>query len=580
MKRRIALLLMFVMILSVFAGCGGNKEAVTEQTGKEPVAEQTGKEPAAAQSGKEAASEQTGKEPAGEAAPAKEYDEDSYLNALIGGEPSTLDVAKFMNMYDRTVLNNTLEPLTRIRNGVVVGAGAETWDVSSDGLTYTFHLRDNVWSDGQPVTAADYECAFKRMADPKNAWALASDFYNVKNFKAIYEGTEPDVEKLGVTALDEKTLEVQMDNVDVTLLTLSIFPCRADLVEKYGEQYGSEVDTVLSCGPFVLDEWVHNATLSFSKNPTFWGADEIKLSKFTLHIMNDMNARMSAFEAGELDYIGVSNAEYIAKFSADDRFESEKVSAGRTVMIIFNCADEILQNQKIRLALSISLDRDSLAEVITGGTAVAAYGLIPADSSVGVYNYRAEVEEPLKALMSQDPKALFIEGMKELGLGDDPSTVTLTLSWGGTTADARTYAELYQSMWRGAIGCKIELEFNDSTTHMANINQGKTQLASASWGADPEPKFQLTRWANKKGGQSNWNNPEYIQYCNTASSTTDDKARLEAYAAAEKMLIENAAIAPVYYTGSYRYNYPYVKGLSTSTFDNDGMMSLYTFGRE
>jgi oligopeptide transport system substrate-binding protein len=547
MKKIVAMLLAMAMLVCVFTGCGGTKTN-NEGSGK------------------------------GEAA----ADKDAYINCLLKSEPSTLDVGKFMNIYDRTVLWNVLEPLTRVQDGQVVAAGAEKWEVSNDGLTYTFHLRDNTWSDGKKVTAADYAYGIKREADPKNAWSLASDMFSIKNFQAIYNG-QKDLSELGVEAKDDSTLIINMDSMDVALLSnVDFFPCRQDIAEKNGDQYGSELNTMVFCGPYVCTEWVHGSTMKFVKNDKYWDKDNVKLANYTFNIITDVNAIMSSFEAGSLDYVSVSNSEYIKKFSADTKYNKKTVSEARTYMAVFNCKDSVFSNVKIRQAFSLALDRESLVDVMTGNTATPAYGLIPVDSSVGKYNYRKEVEEPLKALSKEnsDPKALLIEGMKEAGLGEDPSKLSVKFSWGGTNADAHTFAELYKQMWESALGVTVELEFNDTTTHMTNINSGKYQIATTGWGANVEPKFQISRWANKKGGQSMWVNADYVAAANKASSSLDDKARLDAYAEAEKLLISEAAIAPIYYVGSERFSYSYVQGLSDCPFDTTGMKLVYTSGRK
>ena len=134
-------------------------------------------------------------------------------------------------------------------------------------------------------------------------------------------------------------------------------------------------------------------------------------------------------------------------------------------------------------------------------------------------------------------------------------------------------------MWQDTLGVNVELEFNDSTTHMANINSGDYQCASTSWGANSEPQFQLSRWANAKGGQSKWVNSEYCDLVNEGTGTVDDAARLELYRQAEEMLLSEAAIAPLYWTGSIRFSYDYVQNFSDNVFDTTGMKYLYTSGR-
>lgn len=566
-QKYLSLLLMVLLVAAAFAGCTKNQP---QAGGDEPSADET-KAPEATAT----------EEPKPQETNIQDADADSYLNVLLKSEPSSLDVAKFLDTYSRSVMYNILEPLTRVQNGVVTGAGAESWEISEDGLTYTFHLRDNRWSDGQAVVAGDYLYALQRQADPTNAWPLASDMYSIAGFEDVFSGAAA-ADALGVTAPDDKTLVIILGNADAGFLTnTDIFPCRQDYAEKYGDQYGADADKIIGCGPFVLKEWNHSSSLVFEKNDQYWEADAVKLTKYTSHIMEDVNAMMSSFENGSLDYVSVSNIDYIHKFSADSNLTSKKMSAARTFMIVFNCEDPVFSNQKIRLAFSLALDRETMAEIITGGTGTVATGLIPNECNVGSLNFREAAGDVIGKLQNEnpDPKALLIAGMEEAGLGSDPSALTVKFAWGATTADARTYSELIQQMWQETLGVKVELEFNDSSTHMSNVNTGNYQMASTSWGANPEPWFQLSRWANKKGGQSRWANSEYMQLVKQGVSTQDEAQRLELYRQAEEMLLSEAAIAPCYWTGSIRFSYGYVKNFSDNVFDTTGMKYLYTQGR-
>lgn len=568
MKKRMAGLFVFVSVLGLLAGCGGKGNETASTSGAETAAQQ---EQSASQSGET-------KTQGGEA------DAEQYLNVILSAEPSVLDVARFIGINDRSVFYNILEPLTRLDNGVVTAAGAKSWDISEDNLTYTFHLRENYWSDGQRVTSFDYAQALKRQADPNNAFSFSSDFYSIKNFKAVNNG-EMAAEELGVETPDENTLVIHLDSVNVTLLTLDFFPCREDAAAQFGDTLGSDADKVMSCGPFVLKEWVHNSVLNFEKNDKYWNKDSVQLQRFSYQIIPDSNAQLASLENGTLDYLNVSDADYVQKFSGREDMSDMLVSAGRTVMVVFNCEDKLTGSKKVRQALTLALDREALAEVITSGTATAAYSLVPPDCTVGQFHYREKVEEPLKALMAQydtpdKVRQLFIEGIEEAGFGSDPSKVTITFSWGATTAAARTYAELYQQLWQAALGCNIELEFNDSATHLSNVGAGNFQMASTSWGNDPEPNFILGRWATKAGGQSRWVNEEYVNLVNEAVKTVDEEARLNCYAQAEKLLLDDCAASPLYFTANRRFYYNYVGGFADSTFDTMGMMKMYTSGRQ
>lgn len=571
MKKFLSKLAAAVLALTLTAGltaCGSGNES--NASSEDSVAESTltGGEADASES-----PEETGET---EAPDAEVPDADSYLNVL-GSEPNVVDVVRFTGIADRTVFYNVLEPLIRIENGELVGAGAETWEVDDDGLTYTFHLRENHWSDGVEVTSGDYAEALFRQADPDNAYAFASDIYCIENFEAAFLG-EADPSDIGVETPDDKTLILHLSEASPALLsTFEFYPERADYVEQYGEQLGTEAETVISCGPFTLDTWVHNSELTFSKNEAYWDAENIHLTGFAFEVITDSAAQFNSFQAGEIDYLSVTNQDYINVLDAAEDLVRTDIDGARTFMFVMNGKDSVFQNEKIRLAFSLAIAREDVVNDLYNGLGTPAYGLVPAACGVASYHYRDEVEEPLLALASEDPAALLTEGLSELGLSTDPADLTVTLSFGATTATMKTYGEYYQQMWQNALGVVIELEFNDSTTQLANTRSGDYQIALTSWGANLEPQFQLTRFVG--GGQTQVANEQFDAITNQAIATINDEERLALYGEAEEILINTAMIAPLYYSGSVRYAYDYVRGLTENSFDTVGMKNVYTVGK-
>lgn len=508
------------------------------------------------------------------AAPAEAGADGQILHALITSDPSTLDSARFLGIVDRTILHSITEPLTRIQDGVIVGAGAEDWTVSEDGIVYTFALRENHWEDGQAVTAGDYAYALQREADPKNAWSFASDFFSIVNFEAAFNG-EVDPSEIGVEAVDDSTLVITLSEPNPAFLsTVDIFPVRQSDVETYGDTYGSEAGTILSCGPFKLDKWVHNSVLEFSRNEQYWDAASVQLDGFTDSVISEESAQMASLENGSLDYATVSTPEYAAKFAAREDLYELDITTDRTAMIVFNCEDSILSNTKIRQAFSLALDRELIIEITNGGLGTPAYGLVPTVCYVGDVNFREATAEPLLALIDEDPAALLLEGMEELGLGSDPGSLTLTFTYGNTSATGRTYAELFQQLWEDTLGVTIEIDFNESA--LASIRAGEYQIGSVGWGSTYEPLFQLSRWST--GGQSRWVNDEYAALVAEGSASLEDAVRLEKYQQAEALLVLDAAIAPTYYNATRTFAYDYVGGIPTNPFDTTGMKTFSIAG--
>ena len=557
MKRAFALILTLALTLALLAGCGNKTNTATNEAAPTPSAQTNDLSQIP---------EDTG-----------ERDEEQYINALITAEPSSLDCARFLDMTSRAILHSITEPLTRIEDGVVAAAGAESWTVSDDGLVYTFKLRENHWDDGQKVTAEDYAYALRREADPVYAWSFASDYFSIVNFEAVYNGDDAEI---GVAAPDDDTLVISLSEPNPAFLsTVDLFPCRESDAEAYGDGYGAEAGTVSACGPFKLDSWVHNSKLEFSKNEQYWDSDNVALDRFTDAVITDEGAQMASLENGSVDYANVSSAEYAARFAANADMYQIRVTGDRTAMLVFNCEDAVFANTKIRQAFSLALDRELIIEITNGGVGEQAMSLVPTTCYVGETNFRAVTAEPLLAVAESNPdaKALLIEGMQEAGFGSDPSALTVKFTWRDTSATGRTYAELYQQMWRDALGVNVEIDFNESA--LVSIRAGEYQIGSVSWGSTYEPSFQLSRWST--GGQSRWVNAEYKALVEQGMASLDVSERLEKYRRAEALLVTEAAIAPTYfYSNSGRiFAYGYVGGIPTNPLDTTGMKTFYTNGR-
>ena len=564
MKKIVLFILAAVIAVSFLTACGAKQSGA--------VATESG---GAALQNAEPASSESHEEASPLPVDSGEPDTEQHLNTLISSDPSTLDCARFLGIVDRTILHSITEPLTRIENGVVTDAGAESWTVSEDGTVYTFTLRDNSWEDGQKVTAEDYVYALQRQADPANTWSFASDFFSIANFEAAFNG-EASLSEIGVRAENDSTLIITLNAPNPAFLsTVDIFPCRRSDVEANGDAYGSEAGTVLSCGPFRLDAWVHNSELSFSRNELYWDAEHVQLDSFTEQILPDEGAQMNSLENGSVDYAAVSTPEYAAGFDAREDLYCLNITTDRTAMLVFNCEDPVLSHIKIRQALSLALDRDLIIEITNGGLGTPAFGLVPTVCYVGDTNFREATPEPLLPLLDRDPAALLLEGMEEAGLGSDPSALTLKFTWRDTSASGRSYAELYQQMWEDILGVTIEIDYNESA--LASIRDGNYQIGSVGWGSTYEPLFQLSRWST--GGQSRWVNAEYAALVAEGSASMDDALRLEKYQQAEKLLVSEAAIAPIYYNTTQTYAYTYVGGIPLNPFDTTGMKTLFTSGR-
>ena len=234
-----------------------------------------------------------------------------------------------------------------------------------------------------------------------------------------------------------------------------------------------------------------------------------------------------------------------------------------------------MQNEKIRQAMALSINREEICTVLDNGLTTPAYGLIPPSTAVGKYDYRAEVEEPLLELSKNnpDPKILFAEGLKELGITETLNSVTITLSCPNDSTSQEN-AEYYKAMWEENLGIKININMQEFATYRSLIWSDEYQIATTAWGGSIEPYFLLSRWM--PDNQSQWDNNEYAEIVENGSKEIDDQKRLNHYASAEKLLIaDNAAIAPIKYDGYSVFYYNYVKGNDNNPFSNVGFKSMY-----
>lgn len=523
----------------------------------------------------------------------EKLDAEQYLNISLDAEPMILDSVRASDGYSATIMNEVFEPLTRLNEdenlkNFVEPAGAESWETSEDGLTWTFHLRDNKWSDGQPVKAGDYEYAIKRVLDPKNGAPYSFLLMPIKNAAKVNAGELP-VEQLGVKAADDKTLVFTLETPSAYFINLTyqaaMLPQRQDIVEKSGEKYGTEIDTMVFNGPFVMTNWMHNSEINIEKNPNYWDANTVKMAKVNFKIIKEENAKYNSLQSGEIDALGVNKSEWVEKFSQNESLDKLTMGYPTTFYEFFNAQDKLLSNVNIRKALALGITREDMANVIFYGVNEPAYGWVPKTVMIGDKEYRTEVKEPLKTLAEENPdaKALFVKGLTELGMDPDPSKVTIKLLLGGTNQRFKTIGDYFQQMYKQTLGINVQPELVDWPIFMDKTSKYEFQMAYAAWGAnfnDPICMLDLFK-SNAESIYTNWSSQAYDDLINRASASLDQAERTKLFQEAENLLIyQDAVVAPVVYPRGNTFVYKYVKGLGVTNFGTVGFKYSYTEGRE
>lgn len=305
MKRVLSILLALVMLLSL-AACGSNQsEAQPDAQAENPADSSQQEAPADGETGSPAAGE--------------------YYNTYLSADPTSMDISRVSDTYSGAIINNVMEGLVRLgeSNGEyeMKPGDAQTWELDESGTVWTFHLGDNKWSDGQPVTAQDYVYSLQRSVDPAtgcpNEWFL----YPIVGYDAI-RNDGASVDTLGVKALDEKTLEITLAFAMPSFLEMCsgtiYYPLRQDKVEEFGEQYGTEPEYTIFNGPYTMTEWTHNSKIVLTKNENYWDAANVSIETVNVSILSGSITIYNAFETGDLDYVSTGEGEWIDKFYSRD----------------------------------------------------------------------------------------------------------------------------------------------------------------------------------------------------------------------------------------------------------------------
>ncbi|SKA83734.1 oligopeptide transport system substrate-binding protein [Clostridium sp. USBA 49] len=515
-----------------------------------------------------------------------EMDKEQYLNLTLKAEPKTMDLSKATDLYSSQILIEITEGLTRLEKDkdgkeIIAPAGAKEWKTSEDGLKWTFTLRDYEWYDGKKVTANDYVYSILRTLDPNTAAQYAYFLFPIKGAEE-YNSGKGKKEDVGVKAIDDNTLEFTLKQPVPYFLQLTSFktflPQRQDIVEKYGDKYGTEAETLPVNGPFKIASWTHQSDVVLEKNEKYWDKDNVKLDKVNFKIIKDETARMNELENGSIDAVGVRKPEYVDQFNKAGKYTNLTGYDGSVVYQTYNTIPKIdgqvnpFNSPKVRLAFSLALNREDIVKTIYKGLGSPALGWVPFEILIGDQEYRkAAGVEPLKAAYDKykDPKALLVEGLKELGLPEDPSKITIKMINSGTDAETKEIAEYYQQAYQNALGVKIEPEYMEWNQFMKRLDSGEYQLAGLAWGADyNDPMTFMDMWLSNAGQMNNgWKNAKYDELINKTRTAKDDAERTELFKQAEQLLLVDEAVAsPVNYRKYNIFEANYVKNLMLVNF--------------
>lgn len=483
---------------------------------------------------------------------------DQVLNLPESQEPPSLDPAKSTDATSAKILNNTTEGLYRTgENGeLVLGMAAEKPKVSTDKKVYTFELRDAKWSDGKPVTAQDFVYGITRVLDPKTASEYANMNYHIKNGQAFNAG-KAKADALGVKALDDKTLEITLENpvsYFEKLLTFTTYvPQREDIVAKYGDKFAQEADKNVYNGPFTLVKWEHGASLQLKPNENYWDRKVVKLKEVNILIAKDNGTINNLYKQGKLDW-----APQDAAFATANQNNPDKITLqeARTTYVEYNSS--LFKNAKVRKAISLAIDREDLAKNVLKDGSEAAGGLVPPSINAGDKKFRDQsVIKP--QFNASEAKKLWEEGWKEVG---KPAPASIELL-GVDDSVVKKVMEYIQAQLKTNLGANIEIQPVPFKQRLDREKSGQFQLVLSGWQGDyndPLTFMELFMTSNPFN-YGHWSNATYDALISKAEKNIDVEGRAQDFVTAEKILFEETGVAPVCYKAKVGLLRPAVKGI-------------------
>ncbi|MEK9199939.1 peptide ABC transporter substrate-binding protein [Ureibacillus sp. FSL E2-3493] len=495
--------------------------------------------------------------------------EEKELNLVIASEPPSLHPQLATDSTSNAILQNVFEGLTTIKDGEVVEAAAEKIDVSDDQLTYTFTLRDAKWSNGDPVTAEDFEYAWKFALNPENASEYASILYPIKGAQAYNLG-QGSVEDLGIKVVDEKTLEVTLENPTPYFLELTAFktyyPIHKATAEANETWYAEAGDSYVTNGPFKLTDWQHSGSITLEKNESYWDAKNVALSKVNISMVENEATASTMFDAGEIDFLG--SPFQTVGLDVIDRYKEEGILNISNYASIyeykFNTTEGPTANANIRKALTLAIDRQGLIDNVTKGEQTPALGMVPTaikgfEEDRGYFKDN-DIEEAKKALDA---------GLKELGLSD-PSELKLSLSFNTSEAHA-AIAQFIQEGWRSNLGIDVTLDNSEWQVYLDKVSNLDYNIARMGWIADYNDAYTFLEMYNSAENGNNdtgWENAEYTKLLEQSNTETDPAKRLELLKQAESIIMAETPVAPIYYYTNLSVKKDYVKNMQLDALGN------------
>lgn len=484
-----------------------------------------------------------------------------YLRYSAGTEPETLDPRKSTGSPEAIIETQIFEGLTTLSDkDAPLPAAADKWEISADGLVYTFHIRDAArWSNGDPVTAHDFEYAWKSALSPEFGSKYAYQLFYLKNGEAYNKGSRR-ADEVGVQAVDDHTLKVTLQRPTPYFLALTAFhtyyPVHRKTVQE-NSRWATDPRTIIGNGPFKVTVWVHNSKLEFAKNEFYWDAAKVRLSRMDFILTDSATTELAMFENNQLDLGGNVPVSEIPRLQKEGKLKIYPLLA--TYFYCFNVTKAPFDDVRVRKAFTLAIDRTAIVNNVSRGGQKPALAWVPyglADAKAG-NDFRQVGGDFFADNDVATAKRLLAEAGYPGGKGLPPVTLLYNTSEGH-----KAIAEAVQEMWKKNLGVEVSLSNQEWKVFLNARAKGDFQVARHGWTGDYlDPMTFIDMFTEDSGtNDAQYKNPTYEALVRQAKESNDQELRLRLMHQAENLLMEDAVLAPVYFYTNAVLVKPKVKG--------------------
>jgi oligopeptide transport system substrate-binding protein len=484
---------------------------------------------------------------------------DNHFRVNLSTEPPSLDWSLATDHVSFNVISNIMVGLTEFNKDLKPAPViAKSWEVQNGGRRLVFYLRDDVlWSDGVKVRAQDFEYSWKRLLNPKTASEYAYILFDVMNAREYHEGKITESGAVGVRALDDFTLEVQLRHPASYFLSITTFevtfPQRQDIVEKFESRW-TDPENIVTNGPFVLASWKHENQIQLRANPGYF-AGKPMIETVSMFMITEKTTALAMYEQGHLDFIDNHSIPTLEKRRVAKHRGFKRVPQLTGYYYGFATDRMPFNDPKVRKAFAVAIDREVFPKILHGGEKPAASWIPP-----GMPAHNPKIGLPFNPVEAR-------RLLREAGYPEGKGFPRVTLGY-NTEEDHKVIAEAVQSMWQRNLGVVVNLENQEWKVYLKRLQNNPPDVFRMGWGADyPDPdNFMKLFTANSGNNNTRWKNPRYDQLLEQAARELDAGRRAKLYDQAQTILCEtDFPIVPLFWSSENTLLNPRFTGLELNS---------------